>query len=304
MNDTNQVLGKYQLPLARKLLTSYFSDNDGDAVLGEDHLFVTDSRTSVAGLKLSTSSVDLNWQGDPCVGFPCAELSFAGVAAQGKVIVNQTGNSDGSSTLFGLTPGTGSCTGSGCIVPASVPNATLAGFDFSSLYFPFANEQLVFTGDNYFCLCLRVPVDLGPASRVGGAVTPPDTTAAPDPDLLPPWPQVAMESSRKALPISIKMNFRGPKTNGDNLIFIRLTRVGIVECSESLGPKDCSGPAASFTIPDYWLLNFEGNARVSDDASNWTVAQSIGPLHTSGFYMNIDNSLTAFNCIDKANDSD
>ena len=73
MNDRNQVLGQYELPLARKLLTSYFSDNDGDAVLGEDHVFVTDSRTSVAGLKLSTSSVDLNWQGDPCVGFPCAE---------------------------------------------------------------------------------------------------------------------------------------------------------------------------------------------------------------------------------------
>src|SRR5882757_1443644 len=39
VTDTNQVLGQYQLPLARRLLTSYFSDNEGDAVLGEDHLF-------------------------------------------------------------------------------------------------------------------------------------------------------------------------------------------------------------------------------------------------------------------------
>ena len=91
----NQVTGTYQLPLARGMLTSYFSDNDGDAVLGEDHFFVTDSRSSVAGLQLSTSSIDVNWQGAACTTSPCPEISLAGVAPGDKVIVNQAGNECG-----------------------------------------------------------------------------------------------------------------------------------------------------------------------------------------------------------------
>lgn len=79
-----------------------------------------------------------------------------------------------------------------------MPNATLVAFDFSS----FVNEQLVFTGDNYFCLCLLVPADLGPPTRVGGSVMSVGGTAAakpvPAPDLLPPWPEEAMNGSRES----------------------------------------------------------------------------------------------------------
>lgn len=196
-----QVTATYQLPLARGMLTSYFSDNDGDAVLGEDHFFVTDSRSSVAGLQLSTGSIDVNWQAAACTTSPCPEISLAGVAPGDKVIANQTGNSDASSTLFSLTPGTGTCAPSTfCVTSAPpVPNATLTAFDFSGSYNPFVNGNVVFTGDNYFCLCLVVPADpAAPPLTVGGSVTPPDTTNVPDPEPAPPWPEEAMDGSREA----------------------------------------------------------------------------------------------------------
>ena len=79
------------------MLTSYFSDNDGDAVLGQDHFFVTDSRSSVAGLQLSTGSIDVNWQAAACTTSPCPEVSLAGVAPGDQVIVNHTGERDRSS---------------------------------------------------------------------------------------------------------------------------------------------------------------------------------------------------------------
>lgn len=197
-----QVTGTYQLPLARGMLTSYFSDNDGDAVLGQDHLFVTDSRRSVAGLQLSTSTIDVNWQAAACTTSPCPEISLAGVAPGDKVIVNQTGNSDGSSTLFSLAPGTGTCAPSTfCVTSAPpVPNATLTAFDFSGSYNPFVNGNVVFTGDNYFCLCLVVPADpAAPPVTVGGSVTPPDTTAVPKPKENSEWPTIAVDSTRSSL---------------------------------------------------------------------------------------------------------
>lgn len=77
-------------------------------------------------------------------------------------------------------------------------------------------------------------------------------------------------------------------------MFIIHTVEGIVECSESLGPTDCSSVPTS----GYWLLNLEGNGRVAatDDASNWTVAVSKGLVHFGGSFRDIDNNLQQFNC--------
>src|SRR5207245_6726615 len=69
---------------------------------------------------------------------------------------------------------------------------------------------------------------------VGGAVTGPDVNTLPEPDSLPPWPQVAMSGSRKASPISIKIKFTGKKSDGDSLNFPSL-----ITCSQGLGPHSC-----------------------------------------------------------------
>jgi hypothetical protein len=107
-------------------------------------------------------------------------------------------------------------------------------------------------------------------------------------------PAPNQERSNTTATISAKLNFQGSKTTGDGLKFIIPTEVGIVECSESLGPMNCAQPTPSPL--DRWALNFEGNGKVYDDASKWKVAQFISPVQTSGFYKNIDNVLTPFNC--------
>jgi hypothetical protein len=303
MSTSGQILGKYPLPLARQRLGSYFSDNDGDALLGAQHLFVVDDRgQSTVGLNLGTSTIDLSWQAAPCSGFPCPLISLAGISPNDQLILDQTGNSDGSSTLLAVTPNSNSCPTT-CISTSSVPNSTLMTFDFSGTVFSPAVGTSV-SANQYFSV-LPDPSGASGTGSVGGAVTGPDASTLPEPDSLPAWPQVAMNDSRKASLISIKLNFKkGSKTSGDLLSFTSLTPEGIVDCTESLGPQDCSGPPADFNKADRWLLNFEGNGRVYDDASNWTVAQSIGPIHTSGFYINIDNNLTAFSCTAPAKSDD
>jgi len=290
ISAAGQVLGQYQLPLAVGRLSSYFSDNDGDALLGAQHLFVAGfNGRGVVGFNLGTSSTDLSWQSS------AGPLALAGVGAGDQVIVNQTGNTDGSSTLVALTPSLASSNQcpTFCETSGSFPNGTLVAFDFSGTMFSPTLGTSVPANQYFFALPTQ---SVSGELILGGGVTAPDANTVPEPDLLPPWPQVAMNDSRKASLISIKLNFKGSKTSGDLLGFTGLTPEGIVDCSESLGPKDCSGPPADFHIADRWLLNFEGNGRVYDDASNWTVTQSAGPRHYSGFYINIDNNLTALNC--------
>jgi len=197
MSPSGQILGQSQLaPLQR--LRSYFSDNDGDALLGQTHLFVTDGRTAAVGLNLTTSSIDLNWQppGGPCTTFPCPAISLAGVATGDQLLVNQTGNTDGSSTLFALTPGSGSCPHV-CETASSVPNATLSGFDFSGTVFSPTFETFFFT-DDFFCMCIIPPSASGGAETIGGAVSAPDANTTPAPDLLPPGPEQAMDGKRES----------------------------------------------------------------------------------------------------------
>jgi hypothetical protein len=60
---------------------------------------------------------------------------------------------------------------------------------------------------------------------------------------------------------TITFSFNNSKNTQDALMFASAS-----VCSESLGPTNCS---------DFWSLSFEGTVVVSDDASKWTVKQSI-----------------------------
>ena len=95
----------------------------------------------------------------------------------------------------------------------------------------------------------------------------------------------AMQAKRDASPISIKINFAGSKTPGDNLLFAD----GQHTCSEGLGLKDCTSTSG------YRLWNLEGNGRVYNDASEWTVAVSV-EYHFRGLYHDNNNRLQPFSC--------
>src|SRR5437899_3078458 len=195
MSSSGQILGEYPLPLARQRLGSYFSDNDGDAVLGAQHLFVTDERDCAVGLNLSNSTVDLNWQAAACVSNPCPLISLGGVGPNDQLIVNQTGNSDGSSTLLAVTPNSNACPTT-CVTSSSVPNSTLVAFDSSGTVFSPALGTST-SANQYFSL-LPNPSGSSGTGSVGGAVTGPDVSTVPEPDALPPWPQVAMKDKRES----------------------------------------------------------------------------------------------------------
>jgi hypothetical protein len=85
--------------------------------------------------------------------------------------------------------------------------------------------------------------------------------------------------------ISVKINFTGSKTPGDMLMFSNSS----VDCSESLGRTDCTSSTG------YWLWNLEGNAKVYDDASNWTVTVSLQYKY-KGYYRDANNNLQPFSC--------
>jgi hypothetical protein len=67
----------------------------------------------------------------------------------------------------------------------------------------------MFTG-NYFCLCVLTPAATPPASGgaltiFGGAITAPDPSTTPTPELLPPWPLVAMNEARESLKFDFEL---------------------------------------------------------------------------------------------------
>ena len=70
----------------------------------------------------------------------------------------------------------------------------------------------------------------------------------------------------------ITLSFTGPKTAGDNLRF----EDTITACGESLGPHDC-------TAKSVWSWNFEGKITVNDDASYWTLHQSLDNFRSKGY---------------------
>lgn len=119
------------LPLPE--LQSYFSDNDGDAILGAQHLFITDGRQGAAGLNLNNSSIDLNWRAPDglCATYRCPQISIMGAARGDRLLVSQTDKRDGSSTVFVLTPNSDACPNLACVASSSVSNATLVAFDFN-----------------------------------------------------------------------------------------------------------------------------------------------------------------------------
>jgi len=119
------------LPLAE--LESYFSDNDGDAVVGMEHLLITDGRHRAVGFNFKTSSIDLNWQAPKgsCMGSTCPRVSIMGIASADRLLVSETGKADGSTTIFVLTPSSGECPKNGCFASSSVADANLVAFDFS-----------------------------------------------------------------------------------------------------------------------------------------------------------------------------
>jgi hypothetical protein len=198
MSSSGQMLGQIQLPSLQRL-GSYFSDNDGDAVLGQSHLFVTDGSSDAVGLNLTTSSVDLNWQlpGGPCTTFPCPQISLAGVSAGDQLLVNETGNSDGSSTSFALTPNSSTCPNF-CETAASTPNSTLVAFDFSGTVFSPTFETSIFSSQYLFALP-GPSTPSGPEMFWGGAVSAPDPSVVAGPELHSAWPQIAMNATRDGL---------------------------------------------------------------------------------------------------------
>lgn len=172
-------------PLPLPNLASYFSDNDGDALLGKDHFFVADNRSNAVGFNLSTSSIDLNWQASnsPCATSSCPQISLLGAASGDRLIVTQTGNSDGSSTLFVLTPSFSDACPTACAVATSVPDYTLVAFDFSgtrssSTFQTFIStdqstvETFLFT-DQYFFVLPTPSARSRATATLAGAVTPP-----------------------------------------------------------------------------------------------------------------------------------
>ena len=68
----------------------------------------------------------------------------------------------------------------------------------------------------------------------------------------------------KARTATVTIQFTGQKTTGDNLKFSNASQQ---TCSESLGLHNCSSIGT-------WVWNVEVQANVSDDAANWTFAQS------------------------------
>jgi hypothetical protein len=146
---------------------------------------------------LSTSSIDLNWQAAPCAGYPCPQISLAGVAAGDQLVVNQTGNIDGSSTLFALTPGSSTCV-TFCEAAATVPNTTLVAFDFSGTVFSSTFETSIFS-NQYFFVLPSPSAPSGPAMILGGALAAPDVRTVPALELLSAWPEIAMDAMRRGL---------------------------------------------------------------------------------------------------------
>jgi len=82
---------------------------------------------------------------------------------------------------------------------------------------------------------------------------------------------------------NIVENFTGSKTQGDQLQFLADAN----ECSESLGPIDC-------TSPTWWHWNMEGTATVNNDASRWSISRQLVSDHRAGHYVNSAGSLIAF----------
>jgi hypothetical protein len=85
-------------------------------------------------------------------------------------------------------------------------------------------------------------------------------------------PEIANDRSGMTATITVK--FSGPKTAGDGLIF------GRSSCSENLG-GGLVCPNASIPV---WPWNLEVSGVVSDDASKWTVTQTIDSQRAKGFY--------------------
>lgn len=111
------------------------------------------------------------------------------------------------------------------------------------------------------------------------------------------FPAPVQQLSNRALTISVKLNFvplQHPvngKTPGDNLHYMPTDPP--VTCSEAIGLTDCT-PFPPNT--GYYAWNLEGNAVVTDDASNWTVTQMRGPIHASGSYLAYGSQVTQLNC--------
>lgn len=120
------------LPLPE--LRSYFSDNDGDAILRAQHLFATDGRQGAVGLNLNNSSIDLNWHApnSQCTAYLCPQLSIMGAAAGDRLLVSQTGKGDGSSTIFALTSNSDAYADLARVASSSVfkRHPSLVAFDF------------------------------------------------------------------------------------------------------------------------------------------------------------------------------
>lgn len=111
------------------------------------------------------------------------------------------------------------------------------------------------------------------------------------PDVASIWPdsEANPASQHAGSPISFRVNFTGNKTAGDNLSFVGADNecVKSVNGQEKLGLVDCTHASG------YWLWNLEGNARVFDDASNWTVAVSTED-HYTGMYVGAQGELQPF----------
>jgi hypothetical protein len=93
------------------------------------------------------------------------------------------------------------------------------------------------------------------------------------------------QAQSAALPISIRINFTGSKTSSDNLMFSNAVNT----CSETLGLQDCT------IFSGYRLWNLEGNARVYNDASQWTVAVT-NEYAYKGYFLDGNNNLQRFSC--------
>jgi len=95
MTSSGEMLGQIQLPSLQRL-GSYFSDNDGDAVLGQSHLFVTDGPFRRRRVESNYFQRGLEWQPPGGLARPSVSADFPCWRLGGdQLLVNETGNSDG-----------------------------------------------------------------------------------------------------------------------------------------------------------------------------------------------------------------
>lgn len=104
--------------------------------------------------------------------------------------------------------------------------------------------------------------------------------------VIPPSSDGSTNATVEEPTVNITVSFNNQLSPGDNLNF-ESDNAG--ECTEKLGPVTCNA-----SIPGFWFYNIEGKGVVSDNASNWTVTQTIVSGRAAGNTKNSSGTLVPF----------